>query len=892
MKKSEMGKNDSDKFLRESYLSAIIENQPGLIWLKDINGKVLTVNNEFVKACNLNSIQDAVGKTDSELWEKEIAEKFSADDKKVIETRKPLIIEEFIYVNGEKKWYETFKNVVVDENGKVIGTTGYAREITQRKQDDEALKKSEARYKAVSHSASDAIITANSNGIIIDWNKSAEIIFGYTEAEIIGKPLTLLMEDKYHSIHKDGFRVTADSKVTGSTVELSGLKKNGKFFPMELSLSKWDTAEGLFFTAIIRDISKRISDQKELANSRNFLDRIINSLSDPVFVKDINHKYVLVNDKYCEFIGQKKADLIGKGDIDFFPKEEVDVFIAKDNEVFETQMDNINEELFTDSSGDLFTIITKKSLYINDAGEKFIVGIIRDITEMKKAEALLVENERVLRESQKVAGLGNYELDLKSYIWNSSEVLDDIFGIDKSFVHSIENWVGIVHPDFRKIMNDYFFHIAKEGLKFDKEYKFIRQNDGEVRWAHGLGVIKFDDNSNPVKLIGTVQDITERKLLQDALIAAKEKAEASDKLKTAFLNNISHEIRTPLNGILGFGEMVTQPGITHDNKKKFLGHLQKSTKRLINTVTDYMDISLIVSGGLQVNPEVVDLSKLIRKVSEEFTDPALNNGVKFIQSIDTTCEGISVITDSELIEKALYHLIGNAFKFTQNGFVKVSLMKTQDRIQIEVIDSGIGISNESQKYIFDIFRQGSEGIGRSFEGNGLGLSIAKGLIELLGGVLSVNSVTNEGSSFNISLPYSGTAAKKSKTRNESNGKAPVLLIAEDDESNMFLLEIYFRDMDRVKLYKASDGQEAFNMCRNNPEINLVLLDLKMPVIDGYKAAGMIKMHNPDTKIIALTAYAMSGDEHRAIDVGCDDYVSKPVVLDKLIEKIKSLGFEI
>jgi PAS domain S-box-containing protein len=891
-KKNEIKDEDIDKYLRESYLSAIIENQPGLIWLKDINGKVLTVNSEFVKACNISSIEEAIGKTDFELWEKEIAEKFSADDKRVIETRQPLTVEEYIIVNGEKKWYETFKKAIIDENDNVKGTTGYARDITQRKQAVEALRKSEARYKAVSYSASDAIITANSTGSIVDWNKSAESIFGYHEEEVIGKPLTVLMEEKYHSIHSGGFQPAAESNVIGRTVELSGVKKSGKLFPMELSLSKWETSEGSFYTGIIRDITEKHNAQTELENSRQFLERIINTLSEPVFVKDTNHKFVLINDKFCDFMGYKKEDLIGKGDSDFFPKEQVDVFIAKDNEVFESEQDNINEEYFTNADGKTLTIVTKKSVLKRKSGEKFIVGIINDVTDIKANQIALEESERLLRESQKVAGLGNYETDFNTLMWKSSDVMDEIFGIDKNFVHSIDNWVGIIHPDCQKEMNDYFFHIAKEGLKFDKEYKFIRQSDGKVRWGHGLGVIKYDKDGNPAKLVGTVQDITERKVMEEALIAAKEKAEASDKLKTAFLNNISHEIRTPLNGILGFGELVTQQGITHENKMKFLGHLQKSTKRLMNTVTDYMDISLVVSGGLQVNHEEVNLSKLLSKVSDDFSDIAKSKGLQFQQRVDKSCTGLTIYADAELIEKVLYQVLNNAFKFTHKGQITLSLNKTNERMLIEVSDTGIGISPESQKSIFDFFRQESEGIGRFYEGNGLGLSIAKGIVELLGGEISVNSEKGEGSAFLISIPYTETITHKSKKETAYNLKTPNLLIVEDDESNMYLMEMFFRNLENVKLYKATNGQEAFKMCRNNPGINIVLMDLKMPVIDGYKATGMIKTHNPEIKVIALTAYAMSGDERRAIEVGCDDYIPKPVVLDKLIEKMQSLGFDV
>jgi len=760
--------SEKQKLYNDSYLAAIIENQPGMMWLKDLNGTLLSVNREYAKICNRGSVENVVGKKDSDVWSKELAEKYIKDDKKVLESGTSLTVEELVIVNGESRWYKTFKNAVLDNKGKVIGTTGYARDITDRKEADEALRKSEARFKAVAYTANDAIITVDSKAIIVDWNKSAELIFGYSNDEIIGKSLTILMDDKYYSHHSKGFNPDEYSNVIGKTIEVSGIRKNGLVFPIDLSLSRWETSEGAFYTGIIRDISDRVSVQSELANSKNFLERIINTLSDPVFVKDREHKFVLLNDKFCEFMGHKREDLIGKSDADFFPNDQVDVFTKKDNDVFESGIDNVNEELFTNSRGELHTIVTKKSVYLNDNGEKYIVGIIRDITD--------------------------------------------------------------------------------------------------------------------------------RKNMEEALINAKEKAEASDKLKTSFLNNISHEIRTPLNGILGFGELVSQQGITHENKQKFLVHLQKSTKRLMNTVTDYMDISLIVSGCMQVNFEKVNLSELITKVSSNFFEVSKSKGLHLIKSIPSDCESLVITSDFELLEKALYQLLNNAVKFTPKGGVTINFGKFSDYINIDVCDTGIGISKESQQLIFEYFRQESEGIGRIYEGNGLGLSIAKGIIELLGGKISVESKKNFGSAFTISLPLlkqTEVVETVNKLNPEiTNIRTPHLLIAEDDESNMYLLEMLFNDKANIKLYKASDGKEAFDLCQKHPEINLVLMDLKMPVIDGYTATAMIKALNPAIKIIALTAYAMSGDERKALNIGCDDYISKPVNFESLYGKIKSLGFDL
>ncbi len=239
-------------------------------------------------------------------------------------------------------------------------------------------------------------------------------------------------------------------------------------------------------------------------------------------------------------------------------------------------------------------------------------GYLIDITDRKLAENKLRESERLLKESQQISGIGSYVLDIRSGIWNGSVVLDNMFGIDAEDDHSVEGWLSVILPDDREMMDRYFAHDVLEMRgRFDKEYRILPKNGRPEFWVHGIGELEFDQFDVPVKMIGTIQDITRQKLINQALLQAKERAEASDRLKTTFLNNISHEVRTPLNGILGFGEMIAEPGLTPEKKAVYLKILNTSSGRLLNTINDYMDISLISSGNMEVRSSLFNLNDLI-----------------------------------------------------------------------------------------------------------------------------------------------------------------------------------------------------------------------------------------------------------------------------------------
>jgi CheY-like chemotaxis protein/anti-sigma regulatory factor (Ser/Thr protein kinase) len=368
---------------------------------------------------------------------------------------------------------------------------------------------------------------------------------------------------------------------------------------------------------------------------------------------------------------------------------------------------------------------------------------------------------------------------------------------------------------------------------------------------------------------------------------AKDKAEASDHLKTAFINNISHEIRTPLNGILGFAPFIIQSDITMEEKEEYLENLNFSSDRLMNTLNDIMDISLIISGNMEVHPQPIDISLLLTNVFENFQEPSMKKNLELKMQFPDNVDNYILNTDGELLRKAVSKLVDNSVKFTKEGSITLGFELINNEIEIFVKDTGQGIEKDSQELIYKSFMQENVSSTRGHEGSGLGLSISKGIMQLLGGEIRLESTKNMGTTVFLSLPNI-TSTVSSKPKNSTNaikvGEMPLILIAEDDDSNYSYAEILLRK--DSKILRANNGQEAVDLCKIHPDITLVLMDIKMPVMNGIEATHIIKSFRNDLPIIAVTAHAQSGDEFKIKEAGCDDYISKPINKTKLLSLIR------
>jgi two-component system sensor histidine kinase/response regulator len=402
------------------------------------------------------------------------------------------------------------------------------------------------------------------------------------------------------------------------------------------------------------------------------------------------------------------------------------------------------------------------------------------------------------------------------------------------------------------------------------------------------------ENRNWILEIKVNERTAELEKINLELIKARDNAQASDRLKSAFMQNISHEVRTPLNGILGFSNLLMDAGISEEEKRTFIPMLQASSDRLIKTIADYMDISLIVSNNVEINLNDVFIARELTELEKRYKSLCAAKNLELTMVIPEEDKDIKIHTDPEIFRKIIFHLVDNAVKFTSEGSVVIGFSVNSDAVELYVKDTGIGVEKNIQERIFECFRQGSDLSTRNYEGNGLGLAISSGYLRLLGSEIRLESTRGIGSTFSFCLPLPPEIrrrinSEKRKRKIEQKIASPlVILIAEDDFTQQLylqsVLKTYTPDIHIVK-----NGLEAVDFCQKHPELSLLLMDIKMPEMNGYEATRQIRKFCKDLPIIAITAYAMQSDELKAINAGCDDYIAKPVDSAKLLGKLKDLG---
>jgi len=385
-----------------------------------------------------------------------------------------------------------------------------------------------------------------------------------------------------------------------------------------------------------------------------------------------------------------------------------------------------------------------------------------------------------------------------------------------------------------------------------------------------------------------------RSQLEYELVRAKNKAEESDKLKTAFLANMSHEIRTPMNGILGFAEMLNDNSLSAVNRKKYLQIINSNGKMLINLIDDIIDFAKIESDQVNILQDDFSLNNLLNQVQSSFLTNRLKRDkshVRIITKKSFPDEKSFIRTDPIRLRQILTNLVGNAIKFTHKGYIEFGYnLDKNDSLLFFVRDTGIGIAADKLQLIFERFMQADSSPSRRYGGSGLGLAISKGLVELLGGKMWAESALHEGSTFYFTLPFHPIIRKvEEKLENKHlranyNWEGRLFLVAEDDKFSYKFLEGFLKQT-KADVIRATDGREAVEICRNNPNIDLVLMDIQMPEMNGLAATEEIKKFNLHIPVIAQTANAISEERQRCMQAGCDDFITKPVNITELYAKI-------
>ncbi len=807
--------------------------------------------------------------------------------------------------------------------GKMVRVTEF-RDITEQKMYEKAIQEKEERWRTIIKTSPDGIVISTLEGAIQEVSDLAWQMFGYdSPEEILGKNILKFLDKSYQLKATQSIQQMMKGNYSGPA-EYLVVKKDGSRFYVEINAEIIRDKDGKPVNLIFveRDITERkFADQRIKESEERFRLMVKNSSDIIVLVdeKAVQHYVSPAAEQITgyspeELIDRPISEVIHPEDMPHVQKMWNDLLMTPDK-LFSAQYRHIHK-----TKGWIYLEAFGQNL-LNEPSVKSVVASVRDISLSKRSEQVKQIQYEI---ASSILTADQFQNLMEIIHTELGKVLDTTNFFVALYNQEANTLKKIIfkdeHDDYSEWDADQSLsgYVAKTGkalqLTSDEEPEFLRKHNIEPGgtpaecWlgvplsvgnkVAGVMVIQSytDKNaydSDSVALLEmTAHEIgvfLERQQMIEDLIKAKDQAEAGDRLKTAFMNNISHEIRTPLGGILGFAPMLIDPDTTNEERKEYLQIMEVNSERLMNTVTDYMDISLLVSGNMKVKPSAVNVSKVMEDLYESLRkECSFKNLIPQLETGNLT-QDFNFETDHELITKAIGHLLRNAVKFTDQGKITFGCRVQSRELVVYVKDTGIGISDEAKKRVFENFGQEVISVSRGHEGSGLGLSIAKGIVELLGGSISMVSEKNKGSEFYLHFPNSQVRPAINKTSEVTDDTLPktkpLILIAEDEESNSMFLKILLKKSG-CEVIHVINGQQAVEQCRIEPGIDLVFMDIKMPVMNGMEATEIIKSFRPELPIIAITAHALTGDEQRIRAAGCDDYIAKPVKMEVILSALK------
>lgn len=642
--------------------------------------------------------------------------------------------------------------------------------------------------------------------------------------------------------------------------------------------------------------------ERKLSHYNELLKYIIEYDHSAIAVLDRDLRYLYVSRRFLTDYNVTIDDILGRKHYEIFPglpdrwkeahsraltgeiiKSEEDSFINNDGR---TEWVSWECRPWFESNGSIGGIILYTEVITRFKETEF--ELIKAREKAETSEKSLQDILHKLNVAQHIARIGSWDWNIVTgKMWWSDE-LYNIFEVDPAeYVPSTETNNEFIHPDDQ----DAFYAEIRRCIETREilDYQVRLVTGTSIKHCRSMARVNYDEKGNAVNMSGTFMDITEQVQIHDELNAAKEKAEESNRLKTAFLQNISHEVRTPLNSIVGFAELLSDPAQSIQKRNSFSKIISANSQNLIRIISDVIEISQIQSKQVTTVMSKFDVVSSLYKIADSFREITQLKEVDFIINQKITAEESTIESDKGKIEKIFYHLLDNAVKFTGKGYVRAELTMKDNVLEFTVSDTGIGIDPAKQEIIFDPFRQLETGLNRSYGGTGLGLTIVKAFTESLNGNLSLNSQVNNGTTVSVRIPVSAEqpapGLKKDdfsfRNKQTDDDSVNTILIAEDEYSNFkYLYEVLHSD--RIQILHANNGKEAVDICKNDEDIKLILMDLKMPVMDGTLAARQIREFRPYIPIIAQTAYI---PEHARVSAVFDDLIAKPIGRQDLMQLV-------
>lgn len=626
---------------------------------------------------------------------------------------------------------------------------------------------------------------------------------------------------------------------------------------------------------------EKLHTEKELRSSEEKFRIITENSADAIFIVDSTGKYAFTNKAVTELLGYTQDEMLNKTITDLAPDEHsLEYFLKVFNQLI--QHGKVTAELELRKKEGTIIPVDLNAVQLPDG--KFY-GSSRDISERKMNEKALLASEMKYRSIFENTQDVFYQIDQNDYISEISPSIKRLTGFTRDELIDKDSSVLFYDPEQKQ---ELVKELEEKGEIWDFEFQ-IKTSDGNMKFVSLNAHRMFDPEGNPSGMEGSLHDIDERKHFEIELAEARDKAQESDRLKTAFLNNISHEIRTPMNAIIGFSDLLKEPGNDREKQNYFIEIITKSSNHLLSIITDIMEMSTIEARSMKLMPDQFNLHTTMDKLYKEHLPKTAEKGIGFRCNTTLPEEKAIVILDAVKLEAILNNLLTNAIKFTEKGEVNFGYILKNNILEFYVADTGIGISEDQFERIFDRFYKVQSTSATLYEGTGLGLSITKAYVEFMGGTIQLSSKPGQGTTFRFSIPFlipeSDSILMESKSENNIfvTDRAKTILIAEDDKNNFDLMAELLSGSD-IRILHVKNGKDAIEICRSEPGIDLILMDLKMPFLDGYSATKKILQQNKNMKIIIQSAFA--DDYSKAIESGCIDFIAKPFDKHNFLSLVK------
>jgi PAS domain S-box-containing protein len=787
-----------------------------------------------------------------------------------------------IRADGSEVWVETSGKSIAYDGKK--GGLFFMRDISSRKETEQTLRASEGKVQLALEANHIGIWELNASGESVYRSLTHDKIFGYDSILPHWSYETFLShvhpDDRDHvnstftEANRTGQDWSFECRIFRSDGALRWIWAAGRF-------SDKNNVRGRSMSGVVQDITRiRLTEQEIKESEEKFRNVFHKHIAVKLIINPDTGKIIEANEAAARFYGWSVAELTSMNiaQINTLSPEEIREEMELARNLVNTHF-NFKHRVSDGSIKDVEVYSSR----ITTRGKDFLHSIIHDVTEKKSTEKQLKLLSRSVEQSPVSIVItdtnGKIEYVNPGFQRISGYSLEEVKGQTPRFLKS-----GYHPPEFYK----YLWKTILSGKDWTGELR-NRKKNGELYWINAVISPILNSRGEVTNFVSIREDITGRKKMVQDLVAAKEKAEESDRLKLAFLANMSHEIRTPMNGILGFAEILKEPGLTSQKQHKFLEIIERSGKRMLDTVNDLIDISKIETGQVKLDESEINLKERLENLYEFFSPQAEDKNLQFTLKDSVPLEFAMVRTDRSKLDSILTNLIKNAIKFTEKGKIEVGCRQKEKYLEFYVTDTGIGVPPGRQAAIFNRFEQADTLQAKSFQGAGLGLAIAKAYVEMLGGEIRLESEEGQGSAFYFTLPLISAGALSDKLPERKTLKRtgiPYLggkriLVAEDD--------FYSREMITHLLMKteatllvAGDGMgavEEFQKGQHN--IDLVLLDIQLPEMNGFEVLRILRAINPDLPVIAQTAYAMLEDIRKFREAGFTGYITKPISQENL-----------